>query len=100
MAYRMWSPGSALMLQRSKAGAGGVEDCIGVDARGAVEIGDVAGLAKAVDAERDDRVAGNRTEPGLKLSRKRTRRAETAFCFVVCGNLLRGAISTFISLGY
>jgi len=50
--------------QCSQAGTGGgVKDRIGVDAVGAVEIRDVAGLAKAVDSERDDRVAGDGTEP-------------------------------------
>ncbi len=41
----------------------GIEDRVGVDAIGAVEVGDVAGLTKAVDPERDDRVAGDGTEP-------------------------------------
>ena len=41
----------------------GVNDRIGVDGVSAVKIGDVAGLAKAVDAERDDRVAGEGAEP-------------------------------------
>jgi hypothetical protein len=39
---------------------------------GAVEIGDVAGLAKPVDAERDDRVAGDGAEP------RQRRRVEVA----------------------
>ena len=52
------------LAQREQAGAGGgVEDRVGVDAVGAVEVGDVARLAKAVDPERDDRVAGDRAEP-------------------------------------
>jgi len=54
-----------LSTHRREAGAGGgVEDRIAVDAVGAVEVRDVAGLAKAVDAERDDGVAGDRAEPG------------------------------------
>ena len=52
--------GSFRLPQCREAGAGGGgEDRLGVDAVGAVEIGDVAGLAKAVDAERDDRGAGD-----------------------------------------
>jgi hypothetical protein len=50
--------------QHKQAGAGrGVEDRFGIDAVGTVEISDVAGLAKAVDAQRDDWVAADRTEP-------------------------------------
>ena len=50
--------------QRSEAGAGrGVEDRIRVDAVGAVEVGDVARLAKAVDTQWDDHISRNRTEP-------------------------------------
>ena len=50
--------------QRKQARAGrGVEDRLGIDAVGAVKISDVAGLSKAVDAQGDDRVAGDRTEP-------------------------------------
>jgi hypothetical protein len=41
---------------REAGTGGGVEDRIRVDAVGAVEVGDVAGLANAVDTERDDRV--------------------------------------------
>ena len=34
------------------------------NAVGAVEVGDVAGLSEMVDAERDNRVAGDSTQPG------------------------------------
>jgi hypothetical protein len=50
--------------QRKQARAGrGVEDRLGIDAVGAVKISDVAGLPKAVDAQGDDRVAGDSAEP-------------------------------------
>ena len=49
---------------REQAGAGrGIEDRLGIDAVSPVKISDVAGLSKAVDAQRDDRVAGDRAEP-------------------------------------
>ena len=45
---------SYCLPQCGEAGAGGgVEDRVGVDAVGAVEVGDVAGLAKTVDPQRD-----------------------------------------------
>ena len=51
-------------MQREKAGAGGgVEDRLGVDTVGPVEVGDVAGLAKTVDPDRHDPVAGYCAEP-------------------------------------
>ena len=40
-----------------------VDDRLGIDAVGTVKISDVAGLSKAVDAQRDDRVAGDGAEP-------------------------------------
>ena len=50
--------------QRKQARAGrGVEDRLGIDAVGTVKISDVAGLSKAVDAQRDDRVAADGAEP-------------------------------------
>jgi hypothetical protein len=53
------------LAECGQAGAGGgIEDGFGVDAVGTVEVGDVARLAKAVDAERDDLAAGDGTEPG------------------------------------
>src|SRR5882762_7565111 len=49
---------------RAEAGAGGgVEDRVGIDMVGLVEVGDLARLAKAVDAERNDRVASDGAEP-------------------------------------
>src|SRR5260370_19546718 len=53
-----------LLLQREEASAGGgVEDRVRVYVVGLVKVGDFARLAKAVDAERDDRVAGDGAEP-------------------------------------
>ena len=50
--------------QHKQAGAGrGVDDRLGIDAVGPVKISNVAGLSKAVDAQRDDWVAADRTEP-------------------------------------
>jgi len=50
--------------QFREAGAScGFGDRLGIDAAGAAEIGDVAGLAKTVDPERDDRIACDGTEP-------------------------------------
>src|ERR1700730_9813987 len=40
-----------------------IEDRLGIDAVSPVKISDVAGLSKAVDAQRDDRVAGDSAEP-------------------------------------
>ncbi len=51
--------------QRSEAGAGGgVEDRVGVDAVGAVKVGDVARLAETLDPERHDPARPDGAEPG------------------------------------